>query len=165
MSAYRKRAASWDARRARVREWAARRTPKVLTNYPFEILAGVIALLMGLPFLLGTVAPASLIGLVGPIGFYAWAAGLTIGGATTLVGLRVGDRPNPMIVAAGLQLAGGAFAVYAIAVVVVLGLVGWTAVSAYVLLALLSMVRASHFRRIVDIQKGARRLHDNQEPK
>lgn len=134
--------------------------PGSVTNYPFEVMVGVIALLMGLPFLLGTTAPASLVALVGVVAFRAWAAALTLGGLTVLAGLRLPSRPNPLILAAGLQLAGGSFFVYALAVLIVLGSAGWTGLVAYGLLCLLSMARATHFRRIVDIQKGATRLQD-----
>lgn len=147
----------WDASRRRLREWASRHTPKILTGYPFEVLAASVAILMGLPFLLGTAAPASLVALVGTIIFHVWAAMLAIGGVTVAVALRVADR-HPAALAAGLQLAGGCFGVYALAVLAVLGLAGWTGLAAYGLLCLLSFVRATHFRRIGDIQQGASNL-------
>lgn len=150
----------WSQARRRIRERAAHLTPKVLTNFPFEVLVSVIAILMGLPFLLGTTAPASLVGLVGIVIFNVWAAMLVVGGLTVAVGLRIGDRPTPLVVAAGLQLLGACFGVYALAVVAVLGLAGWTGLVAYVLLCLLSLIRATHFRRIIDIQRGARHHQD-----
>lgn len=119
---------------------------------------GLVALLMGLPFLLGTAAPASLLALVGTYAFYAWAAALVIGGVTVLAGLHLPDYPNSIILAAGLQLAGGAFGIYAIGALAVLGLAGWTGFAAYFLLALLAFVRCLHFRRIADIQKGASQI-------
>lgn len=154
----REAARRWDAARRKLREQAAQLTPRVLTCYPFEVLAAVIALLMGLPFLLGTVAPATLVGLVGSIAFNVWAAALTLGGATVAVGLRIGDRPSPLVVASGLQLLGGCFGVYAIAVGAALGGAGLTGLTAFGVLCVLSWVRATHFRRVVDIQKGARHL-------
>lgn len=144
--------------RRQLREWAALHTPKVLTNYPFEVLVGVVAVLMGLPFLLGAAAPASLLALVGTVAFHVWAGMLAIGGLTVAVGLRVGDRPSPAVVASGLQLVGGCFGVYSLAVVAVLGFAGWTGLVAYGLLCLLALIRATHFRRILDIQEGAKTL-------
>lgn len=148
----------YNSTRRKLREKAALLTPKVLTNYPFEVLVVVIALCMGLPFLMGAAAPASLVSLVGNLAFLAWSFALTLGGITVAVGLRVGDRPNPLVVATGLQLLGGCFGVYALAVIAAMGLAGWTGLVAYGFLFLLSLVRATHFRRIVDIQRGARRL-------
>lgn len=163
MSKYHDVSQSWDAWRARCRERVSRIVPRSVMEYPFEVMVGIIAVLMGLPFLIGTAAPASLIALVGTVAFYAWAAALTIGGVTVLAGLRLPARPNPLITAAGLQLAGGAFGVYSIAIVVVLGTSGWAVLSAYVLLCIVSMIRASHFRRILDIQKGATRLQEGRQ--
>ncbi len=149
---------AWDTKRVQFRERLARIIPRVLTEYPYEILVGLIALLLGLPFLLGATAPASLLALVGTVAFHAWAAALVIGGFTVLVGLHLPAYPNPLILAAGLQLAGGALGVYAIAALAVLGVAGWTGFAAYVLLSVLSFVRSHHFRRIADIQKGASQI-------
>ena len=149
---------AWDAKRVRFRERISRFLPRVFLEFPFEVLGASVALLMGLPFLLGTAAPASLLALVGTYAFYAWAAALVIGGVTVLAGLHLPDYPNSIILAAGLQLAGGAFGIYAIGALAVLGLAGWTGFAAYFLLALLAFVRGLHFRRIADIQKGASQL-------
>lgn len=147
--------------RERLRAWASRRTPRILTQFPFEVLVAVIAICMGLPFLIGTAAPASLLAIVGTVFFHFWAAALVIGGGTIAIAMRIGERPNPLVLAAGLQLAGGCFAVYCLAIVAVLGLPGLTALVAYLALSLLSFVRATHFRRVVDIQEGAGRLGDS----
>ncbi len=149
---------SWERQRVRSRERISKLIPRVLMEYPYELLAGLVALLMGLPFLLGAAAPASLLALVGSIAFHAWATALVIGGLTILAGLHLPAYPNPIILAAGLQLAGGAFGIYAIAAIAALGVAAWVAFSAYILLALLAFVRSLHFQRIADIQKGAREI-------
>ena len=149
---------AWDAKRARIRERISRWLPRVFLEFPFEVLVASVTLLMGLPFLLGTAAPASLLALVGSVAFHLWAAALVIGGGTVFAGLFLPAYPNPQILAAGLQLAGGAFGVYAIGALAVLGLAGWTGFAAYILLALLAFVRCHHFRRIADIQRGAGQL-------
>ncbi len=149
---------SWDRKRAHLRERVSRFIPRVLMEYPFEVLVGAVALLMGLPFLLGTAAPASLLALVGTVAFHFWAAALVIAGVTVFAGLYLPAYPNPLILAAGLQLAGGAFGIYAISALAVLGLAGWTGFAAYFLLAVLAFVRCHHFRRITDIQRGASQI-------
>ncbi|MDT8915771.1 hypothetical protein [Amycolatopsis sp. PS_44_ISF1] len=148
----------YGAWRARTREMAAHLTPKVITNFPFEVIVCLVAVLMGLPFLLGAGAPPSLLTLVGKAAFMVWSAALTVGGTTIAVGLRSPSRPYPLVVASGLQLTAGCFAVYAIAVFVVLHASGLAGLAAFASLSLVSLIRATHFRRIVDIQKGARRI-------
>lgn len=149
---------AWDAKRVRFRERISRFLPRAFLEFPFEVLGASVALLLGLPFLLGTAAPASLLALVGTVAFHFWAAALVIGGVTVFAGLFLPDYPNPLILAAGLQLAGGAFGVYAMGAIAVLGLAGWTGFTAYILLAILAFVRCHHFRRIADIQRGAGQL-------
>lgn len=153
----REAARRWEAARRRLRERAAHLTPRVLTHYPFEVLAALIAILMGLPTILGATPPASLLLLVGAVPFYAWSSALVLGGLTVAAGLHIGNRPNPVVTATGLQLTAGCFGIYALAVVAVLGL-GWDAIpvfAVYIVLSILSLIRATHFRRIVDIQRGA----------
>lgn len=148
----------WRGFRVGLRRFAAALTPKVVTIFPSEVIVCLIALLTGLPFLLGVAPPLSLITLVGQVPFTAWAAALTLGGSTVGLGLLIPNYPSPRVVASGLSLVAGCFAVNAIAVVVVLGSSGLPVLAAYACLALVSMVRATHFRRVVDIQKEARRL-------
>jgi hypothetical protein len=150
----------WEAARRRIRECIAHHTPRVLTDFPFEVAAAVIAMCMGFPFLVGAAAPASLLAMVGAIVFHLWAVALAIGGLTVAIGLRIGDRPNCYVVAAGLQLLGGAFGVYAFTAAVVLGMPALTAVVGFGTFSLISWARANHFRRIIDIQRGAARLWD-----
>lgn len=152
--------ASWDTQRVILRERISRLIPDVLTEYPYEFLVGAVALVLGLPFLLGATAPVSLLGLVGSVAFHVWAGALVLGGITVLAGLYLPAIPSTLtlILAAGLQLTGGAFGVYAIAAITVLGLAGWTSFAAYGLLSVLSFVRCHHFRRIADIQRGATQI-------
>jgi hypothetical protein len=158
---YRETADRWDTWRVRLRERVYRHLPKFLTHYPFETVVAFVALLMGLPYLLGVAAPASLLALVGAVAFHFWASALAIGGATIAASMVMGDRPHPLVLASGLQLAAGAFAVYAIGVAAVLGFAGLTSITAYAMLSVISLIRATHFRRLIDIQKGATRLKES----
>src|SRR5207244_3581493 len=103
-----------ETRRARVREFVARHIPNALTNYPFEVLSSILGLLVGIPLLLGLAAPTSLVVMLPSIGYWAYAVALVLGGGTTAVGLRT---KHPMVLASGLQLLGGSFGVYGLAVV------------------------------------------------
>lgn len=153
MSRYRSLADRWDARLTRFREIVAHYTPNVLTFYPFEVLATVVGLLVGISLLLGVVAPTSLALLLPDIVYGAYAVGLTLGGLTTAVGLY---SKNNLVLAPGLQLLGGSYLVYSLAVLAISGFAtGGVAFGAFVLLGLLCLIRASHFRRLLDIQKGA----------
>lgn len=144
----------WRSWRRRMRAKVSRFTPQVVTCYPFEIIALLVALLMGLPFLIGVTPPAALIAIVGHVAFYAWSAGLTLGSITIAVGLKT---TNPLAIASGLQLIAGCFAVYAIAIIAVIGLAGWTGTVVYICLALVSLIRGTFFRRLIDIQSRVRR--------
>lgn len=147
----------WVRCSTRLRKKAARWTPEALTLYPFEVIAGLVALLMGLPFLLGLTPPAALIAIVSHVAFYVWSAGLTLGALTIGVGLKT---RHPLALASGLQLVAGGFAVYAMAISVVMGIAGWTGAVVYLSLTLVSLTRAVHFRRLIDIQDRARRRED-----
>ena len=156
MSRYRRWADRWDVWRTRLREVVSHYTPHVLTYYPFEILATIVGLLVGITLLLGLVAPTSLALLLPDVVYWAYAAGVTIGGVTTAVGLYT---KNSLVLAPGLQLLGGSYGVYALAVIAVSGFVsGGVAFGAFLILGLLCFVRASHFRRLLDIQRGATNL-------
>lgn len=160
MSKYHTASSHWDEHRARLRRKIGKFVPQSLIFYPFEIMVSIVALIMGVPFLVGLMAPATLIGLVGGFAFHLWAAALSIGGATILAGMALAPRPHPLVAAAGLSLTAGCFAVYSLAVIVALGSGGWTGFTVYLLLSLVAFIRASYFRRIVDIQKGATRLQE-----
>ena len=101
--------------RVRLRERSDRLTPTVVTNYPFEVIVTFIALLIGLPLILGLVSPTSLVVLLPAFGYWAYAIALMLGGSTLAVGLR---SQSPLLLASGLQLCGGSFAVYALAAVI-----------------------------------------------
>ena len=73
----------------RCRERISRLIPKALTNYPFEILACVLALFIGLPLVLGIAAPTSLLALLPVLAYVAYCAALILGGATLAGGLRI----------------------------------------------------------------------------
>lgn len=146
--------ARWNERRRRWREKAAHLTPKVLTHYPFEVLAAVISLLLGGPLLTGLATSQVLLALVGPVPFYAWASGLVLGAVTAGVGLKI---HNALVVASGLQLVGLGFLIFSIAIFAVVGGAGWANIIVFVCLGLLSLIRATHFRRVIDIQIGASR--------
>lgn len=149
-----------QSRGAAVRERISRFVPKAITNYPFEILACLIALIIGVPLVLGIAAPTSLLALLPMAAYLAYCVALILGGATLAVGLRV---RNAFVIASGLQLLGGSFGVYGLAVIAVSGVAtGWLAFGAYCLLSLLAFVRALHFRRLVDIQEGATRIRDKE---
>ncbi len=159
MTRYRKLADRWDAWRTHLREMQARYTPHILTFYPFEVLATVVGLLVGLTLLLGIVAPASLALVLPSVVYWAYAVGVTIGGVTTAAGLWT---KNNLILAPGLQLLGGSYGVYALAVLATSGFAtGGVAFGAFILLGLLCLIRATHFRRLIDIQKGATRLKES----
>lgn len=147
----------WHQSRCRFRAHVARRTPDVVTLNPFESLVAFIGLLIGITLLLGIAAPTSLVLLLPKAAYYVYAVALCLGGGTVAYGLRGGMRP--LALAAGLQLLGGAFGIYGIATI---ALAGWAtaalALAAYGALGLLCLIRAQHFRRLIDIQRGARRL-------
>lgn len=145
----------WEHGRRRLRERLSRHLPQVLITHPFEVVALVIAALMGIPVLLGLVESAALVALVGAVPLYAWATTLSIGSIVSAIGIK---RSRPAVLASGLSMIGGSFLVYVLALVAVLGLGGALGAAAYLLLGIISIVRALHYRRILDIQEGATRL-------
>ncbi len=156
MSTYRRLSDRWDAWRVRCRETLAHYTPRALTYYPFEVLAIVVGLLVGLTLLTGVVAPTSLAILLPNVVYWAYAVGVTVGGVTSAIGLWT---DNPLILAPGLQLLGGCYWVYALATLAASSFaVAGFAFGAFSVLGLLCIVRASHFRRLLDIQRGATNL-------
>lgn len=141
---------------AGLREKVAHVTPRVLIDFPFEILATSVGLLIGLPLLIGLAAPSSLVLLLPAVVYWIYAVMLVIGAVTTAVGLRTGHM---MILAPGLQLLGGSYIVYALATVAVAGWgIAWAAFGCFSVLGLISLLRSSYFRRLIDIQRGATRL-------
>lgn len=143
----------WDRRRAKWRERIAHVTPMSLTLYPYEVLAITVGFLMGIPVLLGFARPESLVLLLPPLAYYVWSSLLVLGAGTVLWGLR---KLNPPALASGLQLLGGCFGVYSLAVIKVAGFErGWAVSVAFFLLFILAWARALHFRRTTDIQVGA----------
>lgn len=156
MSPYRARAERWDSRLARLRERVAHVTPRVVVGYPFEVFAASVGLIIGLPLLVGLAAPTSLVVLLPSFIYWVYAVMLVLGAGTTAVGLRT---KHPLILAPGLQLLGGSYLVYALATVAVAGwAIAWAAFGCFCALGLVSLVRSSYFRRLIDIQKGASRL-------
>lgn len=150
---YRPLADRWDVWRTRLRETLAHYTPHTLTYYPFEVLASMVGLLVGLPLLLGLAAPTSLVLLLPDAVYWLYAVMVSVGAGTTAVGLHA---RNSLVLASGLQLLGGSYLVYALATVAISGFsVAWLVFGAFSTLGLLCVVRASHFRRLLDIQKGA----------
>lgn len=148
-------AARWHAFRVRLRERVYRHIPAVVFTNGFEIVAVSVATLMSVPALLGLSTSAALIGLVGIVLFYAWAVTLALGAIALGAGLR---SLNPNLLASGLQLTGGSFGVYTIALLAASGWGGVLAGAAFVVLALVAWLRSVHFRRLADIQVGATRL-------
>lgn len=149
------KAGDWQRLKARWRERLAHVTPDVLTLYPFEVLATTVGLLMGGPVLLGLARPESIVYLLPAAAYYSWSAALVIGAAIVAAGLK---KTRPLVLASGLQLLGGNFCVYAVAVVKVAGWEhAWVAFTAFIVLWILSWARSFHWRRIVDIQLGAQR--------
>lgn len=149
--------ARWLKARARFRERAARFVPRVAVYYPFEILVCVVGFLMGLPLILGLARPTSLLLLLPAVVYIAYALMLVVGAATVAGGLR--KQEHPLALASGLQLLGGCYGVYALAVVALSGwAVGWVTFTAFTILGLLCFARSSYFRRLVDIQTGAANL-------
>lgn len=140
----------------RARAWIARATPKTVVEYPFEVFVSVLGLITGVPLLAGLARPNSLALLLPPYAFLAYAVALVLGAVTVAIALR---KRHAGGIAMGLQLLGGSFSVYAIAIVAVAGWVnGWAAFAAFICLGLVTLIRTQHFRRIIDIQIGARRL-------
>ncbi len=138
---------------ASFRERLSRLIPSALTNYPFEVLAAFIGLCIGLPLLVGLAAPTSLVILLPSIGYWAYTVALVLGGATTAVGLKT---KHPLVLASGLQLLGGSFLVYGLATAALSGFAtAWLAFGAYAVLGVIALVRSLHFRRLLDIQRGA----------
>lgn len=143
----------------RFRERASKHIPGIVITHPFEIVAATVAILMSVPALVGLSTSAALIALVGTVLFYAWAATLAAGAIALGAGLR---SLNPSLLASGLQLVSGSFAVYTLALVAINGFGGVIAGAAFIILALVALVRALHFRRLVDIQDGAKNLEASQ---
>lgn len=142
-----------DVHGRRFRERLSRFIPYALTNYPFEVLAAFVGLFIGLPLLLGLAAPTSLVVLLPNVGYWIYASTIVLGASTIGLGLHF---RNSMAVASGLQLLGGSFLIYGLAVVALSGFaVAWLSFGAYTIFGVLSWVRALHFRRLLDIQKGA----------
>lgn len=146
----------WNGLRRAVREKVAHSTPTVLVMYPFEVFAAGLALIVGLPLLLGLAKPGSLVLLLPMIAYIAYAVSLCLGSIIVFVALA---RRHAYGLASGLQLVGGSYAVYALAVVLAAGwTTAWAAFAAFALLGLLCVLRSSHFRRLIDIKQGAQRL-------
>lgn len=145
----------WNRWRVRQRERIAYVTPSWLTLYPFEVLALAVAFLMGAPVLLGFARPESMVFLLPAVAYYAWSTALVLGAATIVWGLR---RLQPPTLASGLQLVGGCFGVYALAVIAKAGAErGWAAAAAFIILFVLCAARSLHFRRTTDIQLAVSR--------
>lgn len=140
----------------RFRELAARVTPKTVVEYPFEVFVSALGFIIGIPLLTGLARPESLALLLPHLAYIAYGVALVLGAVTVAVALK---RRHAGALASGLQLLGGSFAVYALAVVAVAGwVVGWAAFAAFFCLGLVTLIRTQHFRRLIDIQIGARRL-------
>ncbi len=146
----------WKTLRASLRAKIAHVVPDVVTLYPFEVFVAALGLIVGVGLVLGLAAPTSLVMLLHNVMYWAYAAALLLGGGSVALGLKV---RLPLALASGLQLLGGSFIVYAIAVIAVVGLTaGFMGAAAFTVLGLVCLIRASYFRRLVDIQRGARLL-------
>jgi hypothetical protein len=144
----------WLRGRARLRENLSRFVPRVAVYFPFEILVAVIGFLMGFPLLTGLARPTSLLLLLPAVAYTAYAVALVLGSLTVALGLR--GRQHPLALASGLQLLGGSYIVYGLAVVALSGwIIGWVGFTAFFILGLLCLARSSYFRRLIDIQTGA----------
>lgn len=148
----------WKGFRRAVRAKLARFTPTIVTSYPFEVFVTALGLIIGVPLVLGLAAPTSLVVLLPTFMYWAYAVAVILGACTVGVGLRT---KHALVLAAGLQLLGGSFMVYALAVVAVAGWPsGFLAFAAFASLGLVCLIRSAHFRRLIDIQIGARQLED-----
>ena len=146
----------YDSHVLKFRERLARFIPDVVTNYPFEIFASFVGLVIGLTLLAGLVSPGSLTALLPLFVYWAYAVALVLGSLTVAWGLR---KRHPLVLASGLQLLGGSYAVYALAVVAVAGWsTAFAAFAAFLGIALVCLVRSLHFRRLIDIARGATNL-------
>ena len=146
--------------RAHLRERVARLTPEVVTYYPFEVFSAIVGLVIGLPLLVGLAAPTSLVVLLPNLVYWLYSVAMTLGAATTIAGLR---HRSPMLLATGLQLSGGSYFVYGMATVIVAGLgTAWAAFGCFCGFGFVALIRSSHFRRLLDIQRGATRLRSRQ---
>lgn len=141
----------WARRRAALRKSASRLTPNVVVYYPFEVFAGFVGFVFGFPLLLGIVAPTSLLLLLPAFAYWLYAIALVLGSLIVGIGLR---KRNPFALASGLQLLGGCYFVYGIAAAVVMGIsVAFAGLSAFVSFGAICLIRATHFRRLIDIQQ------------
>lgn len=146
----------WNGFRRSLREKIAHVTPRTVVTYPFEVLAACVSFIVGVPILAGLARPESLALLLPPVAYVAYGVALVLGAITVAVSLH---RRRALGLSSGLQLLGGSFCVYAFAVIAVAGWsAAWAAFAAFLVLGLVSLIRSSHFRRIVDIQDGADRL-------
>lgn len=144
-----------DLRRA-LREKAAHVTPRTVVEYPLEVFVSFLGLIIGIPLLAGLARPESLALLLPPVAYIAYSLALILGGLTVAVSLR---RDHAAGLASGIQLLGRSFVVYAFAVAAVAGWAkAWAAFACFFVLGIICLARAGHFRRLIDIQIGARRL-------
>lgn len=126
--------------------------------YPFEVFVAILMFFSGAPTLVGLLPVATISVLVGPVIAYAWTAGMTLAGLTVGTGLLL---KKPPAISSGLQLAAVTLAALVVAVLVLATFAAaWPTVLIHGSLALLSLVRSLHFRRVPDIQEGATRLKD-----
>ena len=146
----------WPERKVRLRRWLSRRVPTPMIEYPFECYLSVAALLVGIPVLLGFSRPGSFVELVPQLALLMWAVSLVLGAITVGIALW---KKHAGALASGEQLLGVAMITYGVATLISVGFTSAAAVSALFLLAgTLSFLRSLYFRRLIDIQIGARRL-------
>lgn len=149
---------SGHKRAAHLRERAAHLLPNAVMLFPFEVFVAVLMFFSGAPTLVGLLPVATISVVVGPIVAYAWTAGMTLAGMTVGFGLLT---RRPIVISSGLQLTAVTLVALVLAVLVLAPLATvWPTVLIHGSLALLSLARSLHFRRVPDIQEGATRLKD-----
>lgn len=145
----------WDRMHRQGRKWLSRHTPVRLIEYPFETFSAFASLLIGVPIFLDFANPGSLMRLLPDWALFVYGIALLLGSATLACGLV---RRQPLVMASGLQLLGGVWVVYALALTLSTNLQSaWAAFILFLGFGIVSLLRATHFRRVLDIQIGARK--------
>lgn len=143
-------------RKNRLRRRLAALIPTVLMEHPFEIYLVVSCLFIGASVLVGIVTAPSLNMIIPAYAMIAWGISLTLGSITVAISLL---KKHAGMLASGLQLLGGAMFVYGIALMISTGFASaGTSIVLFLLAGALALIRSLYFRRLVDIEMGARRL-------
>lgn len=138
-------------------EIAVRKFLPSVADSLFELFIGIAGTLIGLPLLMGVIMPTSINDLLPGPGIMLYAASLLLGGLTTIYGAV---RRFPFVTSMGLQLLSGAFAIYAVAVLVYVGPTKGGFVAAITLsIAAFCAVRAFFLRALIRIRRRVAKSH------